>query len=232
VKSRTALAAFLIAATVSGCTSPVTGNPVAQRGKDRPAIPAVLPAEATNCPLVDAPGGACTEWRRLDPQPSFADFIRLADSGTPAPDGLEWGALYLCGALPQALLDEHLGPGSRAIVVNDFICAVHSADAEQTRAVDVYLGNDGLDHMAEVFPEGERSQVDGRDVLYLDSSPESPPAVYEWYVAIPQSPDHVLHVETIVWSTFDDDFNETIDQEGAKRFADDFLAEVIALSEP
>jgi hypothetical protein len=214
---------------IAGCTVPRNATPLAKEATM--VAPAVAHVSTTRCQQVKV-NASCDEWTPLQPQPSFADVVRLLDKSD-APTGMSWGGLYLCGAFHNQWLIRFLGEGYYMVVLNKFICRIYSRDGSSS--LDVYVGDGTLDDFADVHlagaPAKERTEIMGRDAVRYTPSEGQYFASHDYILGIPDIDHHVLVVDISFGATPGAD-NRTVlpDPDVAQRFADQTAALLIAIS--
>lgn len=189
--------AVCCAAVTTHCSAPTIGVPVAGGTVTTTTttllIPSVSAPTGQHCGSIKV-AGTCQEWTPLDPQPSFADMIRLIDQAretqTHGPGGLSWGGLYLCGAMPSDLLTRYLGDHV-PVILNRHICSFRSADG--SKSLDIYVGDEPPEAWAAQFDK-DITEVAGRPAVNTVDE-----EIYSyrlgWVLGLPHVEDHVLVVK-------------------------------------
>lgn len=176
---------LLAALLTAGCAEP-------HQPPDPVAMPALTPATTTACTRIG--GTDCDEWTPLDPQPTFADLLRLERSGVSAAPGISWSGLYLCGALPEDQLTKHFGADRVRAIVDGYQC-VHQS-ARGTRTMTIRLGAGDFQKWTQPDPGQKRRLTNllGREAIAVTTTQTKTHFDCGYIVAIPGE-NQVLIVE-------------------------------------
>jgi hypothetical protein len=205
--TRTRITALLLAAITSlagGCT-PVEGQATAVQVPHVSPVPPPtfpIPTSDKQCTTNPYNKGQCLDWiRPPGPIPPWPTLMNWDGSS-----GQETGALYaidyLCGLIPEAMVQTDFGPSGYRYMWLTPSCVISTGDTVTMHA-DIYIGiGGGLDSWQKDVPNTIPITVDGRTAVAVQNTRNPGTAESEVFLAIPRFPNNVLVIDVSLDATY------------------------------